>query len=510
MAHTNYTPADDTFPGTCDASSAIQIALVQANEDRKELATVSTIAPEYTHAIFGQDESIFGYKGLVIKLRFAAHDLRPHLHISYDDRFREIDDTKAVDLNETLRPFLSEESFKPFAEYTKAMLQDECAKQFKPPGRLLETFVTKERTYEVWAGSLADPNVRNLFDRIQILIPFFIDGGQLIETNDVEWTLRRWTIYFLYEKIKPTVDHLPTYSFAGFATTYRWYFYHRRSTEKPKPTDGPFPFSGELQLEELPSRLRIAQFLILQPHQRMGNGPHLYRIIQAVSLEDTNIHELTVEDPNEDFDNLRDANDYRLVKPEFQKLNLKINDTPYPAEMKKRPRYMPTAKLIPPQQLEQMRVRFKLTRNQFAHVLEMYLLSQIPPSNRGARTNMTRLLMRKWKATSEHERRYYWWRMLVKQRLYKKHRDLFIQTEPEERLEALETTLNTVEEGYEQTLLKLDVRDVHVEQERLASDTQETDGSKARNVRDAKRKVMSDEKEGGETEEGEKTKKVRM
>lgn len=89
------------------------------------------------------------------------------------------------------------ESFNTLEEYTKAVLSDESAKDFKPPGELVQTYTTKGRTYEVWAGSLVDPEVRKLFNRIQVLIPFFIDGGQLVETDDAEWTLGRWTIYFL-------------------------------------------------------------------------------------------------------------------------------------------------------------------------------------------------------------------------------------------------------------------------------------------------------------------------
>lgn len=54
----------------------------------------------------GDDEQIFGYKGLIIRLRFAAHDLRPHVHISYDERFKPVGDTTALDLLGTLKPFI--------------------------------------------------------------------------------------------------------------------------------------------------------------------------------------------------------------------------------------------------------------------------------------------------------------------------------------------------------------------------------------------------------------------
>lgn len=62
---------------------------------------------------------------------------------------------------------------------------------------------------------------------------------------------------------------------------------------------------------------------------------------------------------------------------------------------------------------------------------------------------MARLLIKKHNADNEHDRRYYWWRMLVKQRLYKRSRDILIQLELPDRIQKLEETLANVEEGYE-------------------------------------------------------------
>jgi histone acetyltransferase 1 len=47
----------------------------------------------------GEEETIFGYKGLNIQLRFAAHDLKSNIRISYDEKFRTVGDVEAVDLN---------------------------------------------------------------------------------------------------------------------------------------------------------------------------------------------------------------------------------------------------------------------------------------------------------------------------------------------------------------------------------------------------------------------------
>lgn len=95
--------------GTCDANDAVNITIVQSDEQK--LKTLSSFHPQFTYPIFGDDEQIFGYKGLIIRLRFAAHDLRPHLHISYDEKFKPVGDTAASDLLKILKPWVSEGQF---------------------------------------------------------------------------------------------------------------------------------------------------------------------------------------------------------------------------------------------------------------------------------------------------------------------------------------------------------------------------------------------------------------
>ena len=70
------------------------------------LTTRHDFHPEFTYPIVGEAEQIFGYKGLDIKLQFAAHDLRPHVDISYSKRFPTVGTTSALDLKKTLKPFL--------------------------------------------------------------------------------------------------------------------------------------------------------------------------------------------------------------------------------------------------------------------------------------------------------------------------------------------------------------------------------------------------------------------
>lgn len=206
--------------GTCDANDAVHLTLVQPGAEKPQ--TLSTFHPQFTYPIFGDEETIFGYKGLIIRLRFAAHDLRPHVHISYDEKFKAVADAAPVDLNKTLKDWIpgcmcvpsfvrpspravigiSDDlwlaaAFTSLSDYEKAIQNDENAKDFVPPGKLVHSYTTKGRNYEIWSGSLADPAVRALLARAQVFVSFFIEAGTPLELDDPEWTLERWTVYFM-------------------------------------------------------------------------------------------------------------------------------------------------------------------------------------------------------------------------------------------------------------------------------------------------------------------------
>lgn len=82
-------------------------------------------------------------------------------------------------------------------EYEKAIQEDTDAKNFTPPGKLVLPYEVDGRQYEIWAGSLADPAVRRILDRAQVLVSLFIEAGTPLETDDPDWVLERWTVYFV-------------------------------------------------------------------------------------------------------------------------------------------------------------------------------------------------------------------------------------------------------------------------------------------------------------------------
>jgi histone acetyltransferase 1 len=59
-----------------------------------------------TYSIFGEEETIFGYQGLKINLRYNACDMRPGLQIVYTKKFKTVGETSPTDVKEVLEPYL--------------------------------------------------------------------------------------------------------------------------------------------------------------------------------------------------------------------------------------------------------------------------------------------------------------------------------------------------------------------------------------------------------------------
>ncbi|KAF7504750.1 hypothetical protein GJ744_001751 [Endocarpon pusillum] len=478
-----------------DANEAVSIELVEA--DANALRTLHRFHPKFTYPIFGEEERIFGYKALDITFRFAAHDLRPNCIISYDRKFPAIADTAALDIRDALKDFIPAAAFAKAIDFEETVQNDSSAQDFTPPGKLVKSYSRKGRNFEIWSGSLLDSRVRETINRMQIFISFFIEAGTPLNTTDADWTLDRWTVYFVYEKSsRPSPPTRSPYTFIGYATTYRFYTFRPRYQTSPESGDAHvsdivLPSKEEITAAALPSRLRISQFLILPPHQSSGHGSALYNSIYSYALADSTIRELTVEDPSEEFDMLRDINDWKVLEPKFAATDVKINTSPFDPSQKRRLRRLPTPKLLPIETLRSIRSETKIAPRQFARQLEMYLLSLIPFSHRAAGgTNLTKLLIQKFKTSDPHDKSYYWWRLILKQRIFKKNRDVLLQLEGNERQQKIDEAARAQEDEYEKLLL---IFATSKAKEPLKNGNSETAGEVL--VKERKRKLVVDEDE---------------
>ena len=207
--------------------------------------------PAFTYPIYGEEETIFGYENLLIKLSYAADTLKPRLDITWSAKFDPVGDTKADEVEAKIRPFLpcrcltcSPDAYRhsarnlartnsfpllaifpdpdsPFKVVEQP--EDKSSDPFEPPGELLESYEVNGRSFGIWTASLTDPRVKRILNHTQIFIPMFIEGGTMIELDDPEWTIDRWTVFFMYvlpplsifeitriRMLIPITDMLPT------------------------------------------------------------------------------------------------------------------------------------------------------------------------------------------------------------------------------------------------------------------------------------------------------------
>jgi histone acetyltransferase 1 len=355
---------------------------------------------------------------------------------------------------------------------------------------------------------------------MQILAPLFIDGGSMLELEQ-DWTTARWKLYILYEVESETSAKNSPYILAGYSTSYRSFTFPDRldvndakqdnilasSSQSlqdllAQPSSTTNHFAQALDLSSplyLPSRERLSQFLILPSHQSSGHGQALYNTMYKHLTAPDYVRELTVEDPNEDFDQLRDVCDLLRLRhdPRFRSLGVQADSIP--ADKLSAESEVPTDLIIPIQLRDSLREQYKLQSRQFARLVEIQALSKIPVLHR-SKARITR----KEKSTNQHDKEYFFWRLYTKQRLYIFNRDQISQLEASERVEKLDAALDSVVEGYQEILERVE----RIEKERPVS----SDKMSIRNKRKRRNVVDDDdeEEENGEVndEEGDESERA--
>ena len=246
------------------------------------------------------------------------------------------------------------------------------------------------------------------------------------------------------------------YKFLGYSTVYAYHpIVPSVTPAHPKQKiDIPYPYPADF-VSDLPVRSRISQFVILPPYQHSGLGAALYSSVYQSLVADPLVFEVTVEDPSEAFDDLRDLNDLAFLRaqPEFQAL--KINPSVKAAKKAR----IPTKQIIQGGDVEELRRRFKIAPRQFQRVLEMHLLTTIPTSVRRKVVTSLKTVTAKEQETQEYRQgkaAYRLWGLITKQRLYKHNRDSLQQLPRTERVDKLEETMYGVEMDYLRLLRKLE------------------------------------------------------
>ncbi|WVQ74492.1 histone acetyltransferase type B catalytic subunit [Cryptococcus sp. DSM 104548] len=404
-----------------DSNEVLNLQLVRAPADAEllgyeEAQAVEPFNPSFTYPIFGDTEKIFGYKGLDIQLQFTSGSLKQYLNVVYDEKLASTT-TPPDEIEPTLYKFIPPDYTKSDIQFETTVKQD--AESFEPMGEKLgsyklpssnsqkkqkgkgkaqavDTAALDENSpdtvvFEMYKASWNTPGFREYHRRMQLFILLFIEGGSYVHEDE-----DAWEFIVLFERRKRPETDTFTYHFAGYVSVYPFWCYPDRV------------------------RLRLSQFVILPPYQHQGHGSKLYSALFQHMLSRPEVAELTVEDPAEAFEDLRDRNDLRLLVKEGL-----LEDPMFQSGVGQ-------GKREARNQWETLtRRKYKIAQRQFDRLLEMLLLRQLDKKDEA-----------KVKA----------YRLHVKSRLYRFNYEMLVQMTPEERKEALAKTYDSVVEDYERIL----------------------------------------------------------
>src|SRR5436190_3945898 len=86
-----------------DSNEALQLTLLGPLSSNP-----LTFHPDFTYPIFGEAETIYGYKGLAINLSLASWDFRGYLKVTWDQKINPSLGIEAEDVVEMLKELLPE------------------------------------------------------------------------------------------------------------------------------------------------------------------------------------------------------------------------------------------------------------------------------------------------------------------------------------------------------------------------------------------------------------------
>ncbi|XP_031786692.1 histone acetyltransferase type B catalytic subunit [Nasonia vitripennis] len=282
-------------PFVISSNDALEFKFVRKVEDLDDDET--TFKPEMSHQVFGDSETIFGYKDLQVKLYYTAGSLETYLGMTYSEKVNKLvcQDVKPDEVLSKVAEKLAPDVHDNIDSFVKSLSKD---KAFIPAGENIYSFSVDDdglvRHFEVYKADMSNKKFKEYHQRLQTFLLWYIDAANFIDIDDDQWH------YFnMFERYTDEDDSV-RYATVGFATVYQYYAY-------PNLT-----------------RPRIAQVLILPPFQGIGLGSHLLRAIYREYISRSEVKDITVEDPSEDFQRLRDYVDAMNCRtlPSFSKDNL--------------------------------------------------------------------------------------------------------------------------------------------------------------------------------------------
>lgn len=417
------------------SNEALRLQLVGA----PHLGERATFHPAFTYPIFGEAETIYGYKNLHLDLALQSDSLLGALDVQHDGKIES--KTAKIDApREALMEYLAKrdvvEGKRTDLDRLSAQ-RSEGGAAFQPLGRLIHSYTrpsmassangkgkgrandrtlanlsragagkassnatatpSSDRHFEIYHCDWKTPGFVEYHRRMQLFALLYIEGASYIDEEESNWEFL--TVYEVTKSadadgVTGEASTRRRHHFVGYTSLYNFWFY---------PTW---------------HRLRLSQLVVLPPYQGQGHGSEVYgQVVQLAQARDS-VVELTIEDPSEAFDRLRDSNDLkRLLSPDDGFLQ-RARDQKKGGALR-----APLDKAW--SELE--RKRHKLARRQWDRLVEMCMLMMLDDND------------------ADQVTRY---RLQVKGRLYGFNRDVLQQMPQHERVAKLQETFESVMDEY--------------------------------------------------------------
>ncbi|KAJ2744496.1 histone acetyltransferase 1 [Coemansia sp. BCRC 34301] len=365
-----------------------QDAEEEEEEEEEGGADVIQFHPTFTYPIYGEHERVFGYKGLRISLSYAAGSLATYFDVHYKKRIDQMETSLPVQLraDDVGTPMRSKLSVAALCatreEFARRVSRD--THSFRPLGRKVHEYARGNEegmAYEIYESDFISEEFREYHRRMQTLVLFYIEGAQFIDDSD-----DKWRVFTVFERL--VIGGITSYTLVGFCTMYQFFSWPDRR------------------------RPRISQFLVLPPFQGQGHGSELYRHIYQTVLHNPEYADLTVEDPSEAFDDMRDRNDMRFLLQQNAFAGLEAP--------------------VSPAVLRKLQDRFKISKRQMTRCVEMGLLKSLDKARQ--------------------KDAYHAYRLYVKRRIYAQNTDLLAGLDDAEKKKKVGESFASVEDDYHRIL----------------------------------------------------------
>ncbi|XP_062554253.1 histone acetyltransferase type B catalytic subunit [Armigeres subalbatus] len=280
-----------------DAIECTRFRLIRDEEDFEDDSVA--FHPEMAHQIFGEQESIFGYRDLQIDVCFTASSLDIYFNIKYSKKVEDVcpEGIKADDVEKALAEIVEDGCYYTNLEEYKKVVKAK-SQSFKPFGEKVDEFQINSgtsngctRTFEVYMSDVTDKEFLKFHSRLESFSFWFIDAFSRVEHDPL------WLFFMVYEKYSNN-NNETRFAIAGYFTVYQYFSYPQFI------------------------RPRVSQILVLPPFQKLGIASRLIEgTVFKYFVSKENVADITYEQPTEVVQHIRSVADAKrcMTLPSFAK-----------------------------------------------------------------------------------------------------------------------------------------------------------------------------------------------